>query len=69
MYVSSSSFNFNFAVLFCIIINNNCGKTMGRKLNGVDRVDSAVGYSESNCVSCCATCNMMKIAMFFYRKF
>ena len=37
MYVSSSSFNFNFAVLFCIIINNNCGKTMA-EINGVDRL-------------------------------
>lgn len=29
-------------------------------LNGLDRVDSNLGYSASNTVSCCATCNAMK---------
>lgn len=28
--------------------------------NGVDRVDSSVGYTVENAVSCCATCNRMK---------
>ena len=28
---------------------------------GIDRVDSKLGYSISNCVSCCTTCNMMKL--------
>ena len=28
--------------------------------NGVDRLDSSVGYIVSNCVSCCKTCNIMK---------
>ena len=31
--------------------------------NGVDRIDSNFGYTENNCVSCCATCNTMKGAM------
>ena len=29
-------------------------------LNGLDRVDSALGYTASNTVPCCATCNAMK---------
>lgn len=28
--------------------------------NGIDRIDSSLGYSISNCVTCCPQCNMMK---------
>jgi hypothetical protein len=28
---------------------------------GVDRVDNTIGYIPSNCVSCCSTCNFMKL--------
>ncbi len=28
--------------------------------NGIDRIDSALGYEPGNVVSCCRTCNMMK---------
>lgn len=28
--------------------------------NGIDRVDSSLGYIESNCVTCCKTCNIAK---------
>lgn len=28
--------------------------------NGVDRIDSKIGYYPENCVTCCRTCNMMK---------
>ncbi|APC25591.1 HNH endonuclease [Only Syngen Nebraska virus 5] len=28
--------------------------------NGIDRLDNTEGYIESNCVSCCGTCNKMK---------
>lgn len=31
--------------------------------HGVDRKDSSLGYLPSNCVSCCARCNFMKMAM------
>ena len=31
--------------------------------NGIDRVDSSIGYIEENCVSCCATCNKAKLAI------
>lgn len=29
--------------------------------NGVDRRDNNVGYTKSNCVSCCSKCNIMKM--------
>ena len=29
--------------------------------SGIDRKDNAVGYSEDNCVPCCAVCNKMKM--------
>ena len=28
--------------------------------NGIDRLDSKVGYKKENCVPCCKTCNMLK---------
>ena len=33
----------------------------GIKYNGVDRINSTDGYSISNCVPCCETCNKMKL--------
>jgi hypothetical protein len=32
-------------------------------LNGIDRVDNAIGYDLSNCVPCCRVCNQMKHAL------
>lgn len=29
-------------------------------LNGLDRVDATIGYTDSNTVACCSTCNSMK---------
>ena len=29
--------------------------------NGIDRIDSRGGYSTQNCVSCCTTCNRLKM--------
>ncbi len=29
-------------------------------MNGIDRIDSSLGYIVSNCVSCCKRCNYMK---------
>jgi hypothetical protein len=38
-----------------------CGEeTTKMKRNGIDRLDNTVGYIETNCVSCCGTCNYMK---------
>lgn len=31
--------------------------------NGIDRVDSSLGYSSENCVPCCKHCNRMKLDM------
>lgn len=31
--------------------------------NGIDRVDNEKGYVFENCVSCCKTCNVTKLAM------
>jgi hypothetical protein len=28
--------------------------------NGIDRMDSSIGYIENNCVSCCESCNYLK---------
>ncbi len=28
--------------------------------NGIDRIDSSIGYNEENCVSCCKYCNQSK---------
>ena len=28
--------------------------------NGIDRIDSAIGYVEDNCVPCCKHCNYVK---------
>ena len=33
--------------------------------NGIDRLDSTLGYSESNCVSCCGICNTCKMDLPF----
>ncbi len=30
-------------------------------LNGIDRKDNDQGYMDSNCVACCAECNMAKL--------
>ena len=38
------------------------GKTSGNYVyNGIDRVDSSKGYLKDNVVSCCKTCNFMKL--------
>ena len=39
-----------------------CGEFsyLSEKMNGVDRIDSTLGYILSNCVPCCSMCNRMK---------
>lgn len=39
-----------------------CG-AQANSFNGIDRVDSSIGYVKRNCVSCCAKCNRMKLDM------
>lgn len=36
-----------------------------KTLPGIDRIDSKKGYVMSNCVSCCTTCNSMKLDLTF----
>lgn len=33
------------------------------RVNGIDRVDNAIGYTPSNSVACCKRCNAMKSDM------
>jgi hypothetical protein len=37
-----------------------CGIIQEKGFNGIDRLDSSEHYIQSNCVSCCEMCNMMK---------
>ena len=39
---------------------NYCGIIQEKGFNGIDRLDSTIGYIIDNCVSCCAMCNYMK---------
>jgi len=39
---------------------NYCGIIQEKGFNGIDRLDSTIGYIKDNCVSCCAMCNYMK---------
>lgn len=42
----------------------NCvGNAVGYVYNGVDRMNNKIGYSPSNSVACCWTCNDMKSNM------
>lgn len=48
---------------FFDIVQQNCsycGIMQEKGFNGIDRVDSSVGYITENCVTCCAMCNFMK---------
>jgi hypothetical protein len=65
------SFNLSFDIFNKLIFQDcyYCGDLPGNKItkgnksmyyNGIDRKDNNLGYDESNCVSCCAKCNMMK---------
>lgn len=33
------------------------------KINGIDRIDSSIGYTKENCVPCCPICNCAKNTM------
>ena len=39
-----------------------CGKYKETEFNGVDRVDSSLGYNKENCVPACKLCNLFKSA-------
>lgn len=56
---------------FIPLIKANCfycgrrpsNKIRDLKYNGIDRKNNSLGYSISNCVSCCYVCNKMKLDM------
>lgn len=54
----SDLFVFSLIVKDCTYCGTPSGWPNGR--NGIDRVDSSIGYVEANCVSCCKTCNRAK---------
>lgn len=37
-----------------------CGYLHYKYLNGLDRLDNNIGYTDDNCIPCCRTCNFMK---------
>lgn len=37
------------------------GRQVSALMNGIDRIDSSKGYTLDNCISCCTTCNRMKL--------
>ncbi len=49
---------------YCGVTGGNLKKTKNRKEgfphNGIDRIDSSLGYHESNVVPCCGLCNRAK---------
>jgi len=49
---------------FCELIKKNChycGEiNEEKKFNGIDRINSSIGYLFENCVSCCSLCNYLK---------
>ena len=40
-----------------------CSIVQEKGFNGMDRLDSMVGYVTENCVSCCQMCNYMKVSL------
>ena len=42
------------------ILDENCFYCGQEKSNGIDRIDSNLGYYKENCVPCCSICNYMK---------
>lgn len=47
----------------CNYCGSNNKNNLSLNINGIDRVDNNIGYTLSNCVSCCSTCNKAKSDM------
>lgn len=45
---------------FNLLLNENCHYCNSKKSNGIDRVDSNIGYIKGNVLPCCKKCNFMK---------
>lgn len=42
------------------LINKQCFYCNEEGIKGIDRIDSSIGYTITNCVPCCSMCNLMK---------
>lgn len=42
------------------LLRGNKTKSKTKLLNGIDRIDSSIGYEVDNCVPCCINCNRAK---------
>lgn len=42
------------------ILDENCFYCGQEKSNGIDRIDSSIGYVTTNSIPCCSMCNYMK---------
>ena len=47
----------------CVYCGGYSDTYNGKPFNGIDRIDSNLGYFIDNCVPCCTTCNRMKMDM------
>lgn len=47
----------------CVYCGEYSDTYNGEPFNGIDRIDSDLGYFTDNCVPCCAICNKMKLDM------
>ena len=45
---------------FLEITSHNCHYCGVAGPNGIDRIDSTIGYKKTNCVPCCKHCNYVK---------
>jgi hypothetical protein len=45
----------------CVMKTNTTDDHGDYTYNGIDRVDNSAGYEIGNCVTCCKTCNWMKL--------
>lgn len=60
----SKKFEFEFTKEeFVTLINQPCFYCGIDKLNGIDRIDSNIGYLKHNCRPCCGDCNIAKHTM------
>jgi hypothetical protein len=56
------SFNIDFDIFKSLVLSEcyYCHHQKNDEVNGIDRINNAIGYEKDNCVSCCKVCNRMK---------
>lgn len=45
---------------FNLLLSENCDYCGNINANGIDRIDSEIGYTKENSTPCCKICNIMK---------